>query len=35
LDICHQKRDVKFPLRRKVFPVFVNNDSNSIDTEEL
>jgi len=33
LDICHQKRDVKFPLRRKVFPVFVNNDT--IDNEEL
>jgi len=35
LDICHQKRDVKYPLRRKVFPVFVNNDSNTIDNEEL
>jgi len=23
LDICHQRRDVKFPLRRKVFPLFV------------
>jgi hypothetical protein len=33
LDICHQKRDVKFPLRRKVFPVFVNNDSNTFDNE--